>query len=282
MATQRGVFGNVQIMDIMRVINVHKKTGVMRMTSKDETVTGYLYIHQGEIIHATSGKTAGEDAAYDLLGASMEAGATFSFDCPNPSASLKPRTIERSWEDLVLQSGKVVDTKRRVFASFPDPKAVPYFVEDLATAKARGVKLHDEDKTVATAIDGRLDFSELTDATGMHQLMVLQTACILKDASLIATVNPLAKGKVARRKSFLLKSKHVLLPAKLETWWKEMPPYAKSPLKRLYIITASGVRHELENVQFDAKLKIDDFLFPEEMLARLGITDGDEVWLKPA
>ena len=280
MATQNGVLGQVQIMDILKIISNHKKTGIMRMTSKDASTSGNLYIHQGLIIHAVAGDLVGEDAAYELLALGLESGGTFSFDSPNASASLKPRTIDRSSEDLVLQAGKVVDTKRRVYASFPDSKVVPYFIN--RDYKSKGVKLQGEEKTIATAIDGRLDFSEITMATGMNALMVLQTACMLKDAESIGTVNPLAKGKAGRRGGFIIKSKRVLLPAKLEAWWREMPPYAEGSLSKLYIITATGARHELVDVQFDPKLKIDEFLFPEEQFARLGIAAGEEVWLKPA
>lgn len=281
MSTQSGIFGQVQILDVVRIINSQRSTGAMRIVSKDGTVSGTLYIQRGEVVNATCGLAEGEEAAYDLFAVALEPGGMFNYKSPNAIASLQARTISRSFQDLIFQAGKIVDTKRRVYAAFPDQKLVPYFLN--LDRKASGVKLHDEDKTVATAIDGRMDFAEITSATGMHELAVLQTACMLKDAQVIDVVAPHARGVVRRKRRIplLLKARQAVLSAKLETWWRAMPPFANG-IMDVALTTSTGARHRLSGIRFDPGLAVDEIALTDDYLTEYGLTVGEEIWLKPA
>lgn len=276
MAGISGKFGMMQPQEVLAVVANNRLTGVLRIESDDRTVSGGLIYRNGNLIDAECGAVTGEDAAYILLAARDN--WTFRFD---KRGVLRDVAIKTPAGSLALEAMRISDTKRRVASILPDERAVPYLrVDDLS--KCKGLKLYEEDKAVAAAITGDRDFHEIAAATGTKVLEVMKTAVQLLEADVIGVVSPLAQGRLVSRRGILFGKRSVILPGRLEAWWRGMEPYKSVAMDSFWLIPdQSGRRILVENVKFDPKVTTDEFAIPEARLEEWGVAPGAVVRLKP-
>ena len=99
----RGTITNTSLPDIIQLICIGRNS--CRMHVRSGTNNGLIYFRKGEIIHAQTDRTEGEEAFYTIL--SWELGV---FECDNEPA--KTETIQESWDFLLMESVRRLDAER--------------------------------------------------------------------------------------------------------------------------------------------------------------------------
>jgi len=74
----KGQIGNVGLSDIAQLLHLNKKTGMLKVDSKE--VSGVIYFNSGSVVDAETKDNTGEIAAYELF--QVQSG-TFEF-MPTP------------------------------------------------------------------------------------------------------------------------------------------------------------------------------------------------------
>jgi len=102
-------------------------TRVLRIESDGEV--GYLYLREGHVLHAITGRRVGEQAVFEMLGWTV--GTIGSCERPWPTRPL----ITTSWQGLMLRAAQALDEAQRdaskvvpfpdVSSAAPPPSAIP-------------------------------------------------------------------------------------------------------------------------------------------------------------
>lgn len=167
MSNLKGNLDSISLIDVSQLLNVNRKTGMLKIISGK--LQGVLHFQNGEVIHAETASDKGEMAAYQIL-----EWTTGSFDFL-PAAVNAPTTIRRSVQDLVMDSARVSDSRKRLHSLFPDLTLVPW-PKLAGDALLQGLKIYGEDKKVVPWMDGYRSFQDIMDTTGLNDVSVLQAA----------------------------------------------------------------------------------------------------------
>ena len=180
---------------------------------------GVLHFLNGEVIHAETPTDKGEMAAYQIL-----EWTSGSFDFVAASVTV-PTTIRRSVQDLVMDSARVSDSRKRLQGLFPDLSLVPW-PKLAGDALLQGLKIYGEDKKIVPWLDGYRSFQDIMDTTGLNDVAVLQAAATLKEAGRLDALQPELTLRVVTLKGGLFKKTDRLeVAAHHEHHWRAMGPY---------------------------------------------------------
>ena len=127
------------------------------------------------MIHAETLSARGETAAFEIL--EWVAGH-FEFLATQIQV---PASIRRTVHDMLMDSARLQDSRRRLDGIFPRLTAVPWPTMR-PPQLLEGIKVFAEDRRIMPFFDGYRDFQEIMAATGQNDVAVLQAACLLKDA----------------------------------------------------------------------------------------------------
>ena len=135
------------------------KSSVLEIfTSK---VRGKIFIHEGNIIHAESGQLAGDVALYSLL--ALRGGGFNLMPFTEPSQ----RTIEGSWEFLLMEAARLTDEGgESAPSSAPEPTVAMGDIPDVFAPVAR---------TIAAPAPASKPSVAPEPATRPHQTQITQT-----------------------------------------------------------------------------------------------------------
>lgn len=104
----QGTFGVMDLVELVQAIALGGKTGELRLSLARGR--GAVVFQGGRLLHAEFGARTGERAFAALVSASQrEAGATFAFTPADRDASMPPRTIHRSVEQLLFAVAAEMD-----------------------------------------------------------------------------------------------------------------------------------------------------------------------------
>lgn len=92
--------------DIVQLYVLSSATGVLSVRHGGEL--GQLYFAHGEILHAVTDATTGEDAFYEIM---MWSGGEFSM---RMGVTAPARTVHSNWQELLMESVRRVDEKGRL------------------------------------------------------------------------------------------------------------------------------------------------------------------------
>lgn len=271
MSNLRGTLESISLMDVAQLLHVNRKTGLLQVNSGK--ASGVLYFSGGEIIHAETLAARGEPAAFEIL----EWG-TGHFEFLTTQVQVAT-SIRRTMPDLLMDSARLQDSRRRFNAIFPNLTAVPW--PTLPTPELlEGVKLFAEERRILPLFDGYRDFHDVMAATGKHDVAVLQAAAILKDAGRLDVLEPDAEVTVIPLKTgFFKKRGHLELPRALEAAWTALGPYRQG-VRNLRVIWASGPA--VERVEFVSGLPEGQVAIPRELMQAWGLAEGALVKVRPA
>jgi len=104
-----GTLRQVGLTDVIQIECLRRSSCILEVHNPE--TYGAIYIEQGAIIHATAAKLTGEQALYRLL--SMSNGEFRLQPFKSPSA----RTIEGSWEYLLMEAARMSDEARSMRAT---------------------------------------------------------------------------------------------------------------------------------------------------------------------
>ena len=271
MSNLRGTLESISLTDVAQLLHVNRKTGMLQVSAGK--VSGVLYFLTGEVIHAETLSGRGESAAFEIL---EWTSGHFEFLTTQVQV---PATIRRTVPDLLMDSARLQDSRRRLVTIFPRLTAVPW--PTLPSPQLLdGLKLFSEERRIVPYFDGYRDFQEIMAASGQHDVAVLQAAAILKDAGRLEVLEPDAHVTVMPLKTSLFKkSDHLELPKSIEGWWSPLGPYQHG-IRNLRVIWPQGPA--VERVEFVAGLPDKSLAIPRELMQAWGLAEGTHVKVRPA
>ncbi len=271
MSNLRGNLASISLTDVAQLLHVNRKTGLLQVSA--EKAKGVLYFSNGEIIHAESNSARGESAAFEIL-----EWVTGHFEFLSTQVQTTA-TIRRTIPDLLMDSARLQDSRRRLATIFPRQTAIPWPTLP-APQLLEGIKLFAEERHILPYFDGFRDFLEVMAASGQHDVAVLQAAAILKDAGRLEVLEPDAHMTVTLMKSGLFKKgDHVELSKTVEGWWTALGPY-RSGIKSVRVACPGGP--SFGRVEFVSGLTDKQLAVPREFMQVWGLVEGTHVKVRPS
>lgn len=272
MSTLRGNLQSLSLTDVVQLLHVNRKTGKLHVINGKHT--GTLFVLNGEVIHAETPQTSGEPAAFEVL--EWDKGE-FEF----VAAHLKvASTIHRTVQDLLMESARTSDSRKRLRSIFLNLRAVPW--PRLHGSKlTQGLKLFPEDTKVIPFLDGYRDFMEVIAASEQSEVAVLQTCLLLKEAGRLQVLDPaVTLSAVPMKAGFFKKADHVELSKTVSSVWSYMGPYKWDPIKNVRILWPDGAA--VQAVRFVDDLEDQTVCIPRELMQSWGLPEGLFVSIRPS
>lgn len=271
MSNLKGTLESISLTDVAQLLHVNRKTGMLQVSSGK--VSGVLYFSRGEVIHAETLAQRGEMAAFEIL-----EWVTGHFEFLSTQVQV-PSSIRRTVPDLLMDSARLSDSRKRLHSLFPRLTSVPWPTLPLARL-TEGLKVFEEDRRILPFFDGYRDFQDVMKATGQNDVAVLQAAGILKDAGRLEVLEPDAHVTVVAMKGGLFKKGDRLeLPKAMEGWWTVLGPYTHG-VKNLRVIWPDGPA--VERVEFVSGLSEHLLSVPRELMQAWNLAEGSHVKVRPA
>jgi hypothetical protein len=271
MSHLRGSLESISLMDVAQLLHANRKTGMLQVNSGK--TSGVLYFSSGQVIHAETLTCQGEAAAFEIL-----EWATGQFEFLTTQVQIQA-SIRRTVPDLLMDSARLQDSRKRLHTIFPRLTTVPWPTLPMPQL-LDGLKLFVEERRVLPFFDGFRDFQDVMAASGQHDVAVLQAASILKDAGRLEVLEPDAHLAVVQLKTSLFrKSNRIELPKSLEGLWMSLGPY-RNGIKNLRVIWAQGPA--VENVEFVTGLSDKQVAIPRELMQAWDLAEGSHVKVRPA
>jgi len=271
MSNLRGALDSISLTDVAQLLHVNRKTGMLQVNCGK--VSGVLYFSSGEVIHAETVSSQGETAAFEIL-----EWVSGRFEFLTTQVQI-PASINRTVPDLLMDSARIHDSRKRLNSIFPRLTAVPW--PTLPSPQLlEGLKLFVEERRIVPYFDGYQDFQDVMTASGQNDVAVLQAASILKAAGRLEILEPDAHLTVTPLRSGLFKKgDHLELPKAVEGWWIALAPY-QGGIKNVRVIWPKGP--SVERVEFVTGMADKLVAIPREFMQAWGLTEGSRVKLRPA
>jgi hypothetical protein len=271
MSNLRGALDSISLTDVAQLLHVNRKTGILQVNCGK--ISGVLYFSGGEVIHAETQSCRGEAAAFEIL-----EWMTGHFEFLTTQVQI-PTSIRRTVPDLLMDSARIQDSRKRLNTIFPRLTAVPWPTLPVPQL-LEGLKLFAEERRILPYFDGYRDFQDVMAVSGQHDVAVLQAAAILKDAGRLEVLEPDAHMIVVPLKTGLFrKGAHLELPKAMEGWWNVLGPYRQG-IRNLRVIWPKGPA--VERVEFVPGMADKLVAIPREFMQAWGLTEGSHVKVRPA
>ncbi len=170
----QGSLRELPLADVIQVVAVSGKSGVF--TVKNDRKEGYIYLQDGEIVHAQVEDLEGEDAIYELAIWS-EGEFVFTPDTPSPKV-----TITRSITNLLMEAARRADEWRVLSKKIPSTHLVPIFKHRNSMTS---VTLSPQEWIVVSRIDEQKTIDEISLALGVSSFEVCKVIYGLITSGLI-------------------------------------------------------------------------------------------------
>src|SRR5215211_6673097 len=153
----QGSLKELPLPDIIQLVSVSGKTGKFTLTRDADS--GFIYLKNGQMVHAITGDLVGEEAIYSL--AIWNAGE-FQF---NPGEEPDRQTITKSNTNLLMEAARRLDEWRVLSKKIPSVDHVP---ELLAREnRHEQVTLNPHEWVLVTKIDGESAITEIGNMLNM-------------------------------------------------------------------------------------------------------------------
>lgn len=152
----RGSLKDLQLPDLVQVMSMQGKTGRFVLKNDEEGETGYVYLEDGEIVHAEVGNIEGEFAIYKIAPWST---GEFVFE---PNVPPPRRTIKKSNASLMMEAAKRLDEWKVLQRKIKSVQAVPQFVIFDMNDK-RKITLNTSEWLVISKIDGKRTIKQIAE-----------------------------------------------------------------------------------------------------------------------
>ncbi len=158
----QGSLKELPLPDIIQLVSVSGKTGKFTLTRDADK--GFIYLKNGQMVHAYVGDLVGEEAIYAL--AIWNAGE-FQF---NPGEEPDRQTITKSNTNLLMEAARRLDEWRVLSKKIASVDYVP----ELMTRENRHeqITLNPQEWMLITRIDGRRSIADIGKTLGMSSFDV--------------------------------------------------------------------------------------------------------------
>jgi len=153
----QGSLTELHLPDIIQLVSVSGKSGVFHLTQGAHK--GEIFLHDGKIVHAQIGDTAGEEAVYALA---IWSEGDFQFE---PGVATEHRTIAKSNTNLLMEAARRLDEWRVLSKKIPSTDHVAEFV--VQEHREGQISLNTSEWLILSKIDGRRSIKQIAAASGL-------------------------------------------------------------------------------------------------------------------
>jgi hypothetical protein len=147
----QGSLKELPLPDIIQLVSVSGKTG--KFTLAQEHEEGFIYLKNGQMVHATVADLVGEEAIYALA---IWNSGEFRFA---PGEETPEQTIRKSNTNLLMESARRLDEWRVLSKKIPSTDLVPALFA--RQNRSEQVTLNPQEWLVVTKVDGRRSIDEI-------------------------------------------------------------------------------------------------------------------------
>lgn len=262
-----GTLADIKIADVLRLFATGKKSGVL--TISDGPSNAVVRFEKGMIVHAMAGRLRGEEALLDLFG--WRSG---QLNFVPEERSVTPNIV-KDVDALILEGLRIGETLHKRRMLIPTDAVVFQLgrgPEDEAFRYAVGPK----EWRVLRLLDGVADVKEVIETTELAREEVHEILFDLNSARLVERVEVRLGLKVVAQG--MLGKGAAEIDERIDGDWRKVHRFANGVL-RVEVRTGGGKAAPL-SVTFKAGLKRDVNL-PRNVIADLGLSEGDEVQVRP-
>jgi hypothetical protein len=152
----QGSITELPVPDIIQLVSVSGKTGMFTLVRGSER--GYIYLKNGQMVHARLGDLTGEEAIYALA---IWSSGDFQF---TPNEEPDSVSIEKSNTSLLMEAARRLDEWKVLSRKIPGVDYVPVLI---LRDTAEPVTLSPVEWNVVTRIDGKKTIEELSRAVSL-------------------------------------------------------------------------------------------------------------------
>src|SRR6266571_9185917 len=178
----QGSLKELPLPDIIQLVSVSGKTG--KFTLSRDHDRGYIYLKNGQMVHATVGDLVGEEAIYALA---IWNQGEFQF---NPSEEPDRQTITKSNTNLLMEAARRLDEWRVLSKKIPSVDLVPEFV--VQESREGQINLNTSEWLILSKIDGQRSVKAIAQASGLSVFDAAKMLYGLITTNLIRLREPLA------------------------------------------------------------------------------------------
>jgi hypothetical protein len=158
----QGSLKELPLPDIIQLVSVSGKTGKFTLSRDHER--GFIYLKNGQMVHATVGDLIGEEAIYAL--AIWNAGE-FQF---SPGEEPDRQTITKSNTNLLMEAARRLDEWRVLSKKIPSVDHVPELV--MRENRHEQITINPQEWMLVTRIDGHRSITEVGRALNISSFEV--------------------------------------------------------------------------------------------------------------
>jgi hypothetical protein len=151
----QGSLKELPLPDIIQLVSVSGKTGVF--TLKNGAESGYIYLQDGQIVHAQVGELMGEEAVYDLA---IWPQGEFVF---TPGQTSPSSSIQKSNTNLLMEAARRIDEWQVLSKRIPSTRLVPVFTQKSSNTS---VSFTPQEWALICKIDERRSIEEIAVGLG--------------------------------------------------------------------------------------------------------------------
>ncbi|UCH79484.1 MAG: DUF4388 domain-containing protein [Candidatus Coatesbacteria bacterium] len=174
-----GLDGNLEdfpLADVLQLINMGSRTGLLAITDKDNTAR--IWFERGQAVHAEVGEQEGEKAVYETFNW-REGRFTFDTD-----AKTERRSIDLDCQNLIMEAVRRLDEWTKLRKVIPSSDYVVAFAAGPGE-KAGNITLQAHEWKVLSLVNGELRLAELAEKTGFSELKTTQIVFTLIESGLL-------------------------------------------------------------------------------------------------
>lgn len=171
----QGSLKELPLPDIIQLVSVSGKTGKFTLT-RDQS-TGFIYLKNGQIVHAELGDSVGEEAIFALA---IWTHGEFQF---TPSEEPGRQTVTKSNTNLLMEAARRIDEWRILSRKIPSVDVVPRLSS--REHRQEQVTLNPQEWMLITRIDGTTTITGLAREMGVSPFDVAKVLYGLVTSELV-------------------------------------------------------------------------------------------------
>jgi hypothetical protein len=182
----QGSLKELPVPDIVQLMSVSGKTGVFTLVRGAER--GYIYLRNGQMVHARVGDATGEEAVYALA---IWSSGDFQF---TPNEEIDETSITKSNTSLLMEAARRLDEWKVLSKKIPGVDSIPSLRE---RESPEPVTLSPQEWNLAGKIDGQRTIDEIARVNGTSAFEVAKTLYGLVAADLVE-LRPREMGRLTQ------------------------------------------------------------------------------------
>src|SRR6266852_8543635 len=153
----QGSLKELPLPDIIQLVSVSGKTGKFSLTRDNDR--GFIFLKNGQMVHATVGDLSGEEAIYALA---IWNQGDFQF---SPGDEADRQTITKSNTNPLMEAARRLDDWRVLSKKIPSVEMIPEFV--VQENREGQINLNTSEWLILSKIDGHRSVKAIGQASGL-------------------------------------------------------------------------------------------------------------------